>query len=111
MMNNFIKKHGCVFKAVAVVGVVQFLLPEIAHATGVTGEGAGILGIESTWAKIKPYFIWAFALGGVTYSGLNIRKVILGDYRALGPAALAAIIGGLGVEGVFGEKALSVLLP
>ena len=110
-MNNFIKKHNCVLKAVAVVGVVQFLLPEIAHATGVTGEGAGILGIENTWAKIKPYFTWAFALGGVAYSGLNIRKVILGDYRALGPAALAAIIGGLGVEGVFGDKALSVLLP
>jgi hypothetical protein len=110
MMNNFIKKHNCVLKAVAVVGVVQFLLPEIAHATGVTGN-AGILGIESTWAKIKPYFTWAFALGGVAYSGLNIRKVILGDYRALGPAALAAIIGGLGVEGVFGTDVLSVLLP
>ncbi|CAO5682401.1 MAG: hypothetical protein HEEMFOPI_01656 [Holosporales bacterium] len=93
-----------VLKTIAVVGIVQFLLPAVAHATGVEGSGAGILGIENTWAQVKPYFIWAFTLGGTAYSCLNLRKVVLGDYRAIGPAALATIVAGLGIEGVLGCK-------
>jgi len=102
------------FKKAAFVTAVYLLMPESAEAL-TAGSGAsgaiGIVGIGNLWKKISPYLAGAFSVGGIVYSAINIRKVIIGDYRAAAPAAISAIIGGIGVNGVFGENALSVLLP
>ncbi len=91
-------------------------MPESADAlTGGAGSGAGgartIAGIDNLWKVITPYLAGAFSVGGILYSAINIRKVVIGDYRAAAPAAISAIIGGIGINGVFGEHALSVLIP
>ena len=105
--NQFLKKA-------AVVAAVYLLMPESAEAL-TAGSGAsgaiGIVGIDNLWKTISPYLAGAFSVGGIVYSAINIRKVIIGDYRAAAPAAISAIIGGIGVNGVFGANALSVLLP
>lgn len=101
-------------KKAAVVAAVYLLMPESAEALtdGTDGTKAtGIHTIDTLWNQVSPYLAGAFSVGGILYSAINIRKVILGDYRAAAPAAISAILGGIGVNGVFGANALSVLLP
>jgi preprotein translocase subunit SecG len=105
--NQFLKKA-------ALITAVYLLMPESADAlTAGSGAGGatGIVGIDNLWGKISPYLAGAFSVGGILYSAINIRKVVIGDYRAAAPAAISAIIGGIGVQGVFGANALSVMLP
>lgn len=100
-------------KLIVVVSVICFLCPESAYALrqGAADGAAAIHGIDQIWATIQPYLTGLFSVGGVIYSGLNIRKVVIGDYRAAAPAALSALMAGLGINGMFGQNALSVLLP
>lgn len=108
------KVHNQIFKKAVLITAVYLLMLESGEAL-TSGSGAGgatgILGIDNLWGKISPYLAGAFSVGGILYSAINIRKVIIGDYRAAAPAAISAIIGGIGVNGVFGANALSVLLP
>ncbi|CAO5681373.1 MAG: hypothetical protein HEEMFOPI_01490 [Holosporales bacterium] len=96
-----------IIKCAMICAIVYVLSPDSAHATKV----GDIQGIETIWDTIKPYFTWAFSLGGISYCGLNLRKVLIGDYRAAAPAALAALVAGVGVNGLFKEQFVSVLLP
>lgn len=108
------KSHKNIIKKAALVTAIYLLIPESAEAlTAGAGAGGatGIVGIDNLWGKISPYLAGAFSIGGILYSAINIRKVVIGDYRAAAPAAISAIIGGIGVNGVFGANALSVLLP
>lgn len=93
--------------------LVCFLFPE--SLLGLTGGGTdgatAIKGLDNIWKSVRPYLTGLFSIGGVVYSGINIRKVVIGDYRAAAPAAIAAIVASLGINGMFGENALSVLLP
>jgi hypothetical protein len=107
-------RHKNILKKAALITAVYFLLPESADAlTGSAGAGGAtaIAGIDNLWRAITPYLAGAFSVGGILYSAINIRKVVIGDYRAAAPAAISAIIGGIGINGVFGANALSVLLP
>ncbi|CAO4847477.1 MAG: hypothetical protein FADNKDHG_01499 [Holosporales bacterium] len=98
-----------IIKSAMICAIVYALSPDSAHA--ITANGGNIQGLDTIWAIVKPYFTWAFSLGGVSYCGLNLRKVLIGDYRAAAPAALAALVAGVGVNGLFSDTALSVLLP
>lgn len=100
-------------KPLCFIAATFCLCPESAYALrqGAADGAAAIHGIDQIWATIQPYLTGLFSVGGVIYSGLNIRKVVIGDYRAAAPAALSALMAGLGINGMFGQNALSVLLP
>lgn len=107
------KNKSYVLKTSLVLCLVCFLFPE--SLLGLTGGGTdgatAIKGLDNVWKSVRPYLTGLFSIGGVVYSGINIRKVVIGDYRAAAPAAIAAIVASLGINGMFGENALSVLLP
>ena len=102
-----------VIRTLSVVGVFCFLCPESLSAlTSGAADGAkAIEGVDKVWKSVTPYITGLFSAGGVIYSGINLRKVVMGDYRAAAPAAIAAVVASLGINGMFGENALSVLLP
>jgi hypothetical protein len=58
-----------------------------------------------------PYISSAFTIGGTVYGGLNIRKVVQGDYRAVAPGGIAMLVATLGATGLFGADALTAMLP
>ncbi|MDP2194328.1 MAG: hypothetical protein Q8K36_07360 [Alphaproteobacteria bacterium] len=95
---NHLYLYTSIFAAVTLL-----FLPDTAEAL----TGGGIVGIDNLWAKIKPYLTGAFSIGGVIYCATNVRKVVVGDYRAAAPAAISAILAGLGIQGVFGDNALT----
>lgn len=109
MKNNF-KKYKTPIKTVGAVIAIQLLLNETGYAVH-GADGKAILGFDAIWGTVKPYITGAFSAGGVVYSGINIRKVVIGDYRAAVPALVSALVAGLGIQGMFGADALSVLLP
>lgn len=106
---NVKKTTERIVRGLVILAIAYALSPDSAHA--ITADGGNIQGLDKIWGIVKPYFTWAFSLGGVSYCGLNLRKVLIGDYRAAAPAALAALVAGVGVNGLFSESALSVLLP
>ncbi|HCU06430.1 MAG TPA: hypothetical protein DIC42_02450 [Holosporales bacterium] len=111
---HFHNTHNQILKKAALITALYLLMPESTEALtdGTAGAQAiGIHTIDTLWNQVSPYLAGAFSVGGILYSAINIRKVILGDYRAAAPAAISAILGGIGINGVFGANALSVLLP
>lgn len=109
IQKNVKKTTSSIAKCVAVLAVAYALSPD--EASAITANGGNIQGLDTIWTIVRPYFTWAFSLGGVAYCGINLRKVVIGDYRAAAPAALAALVAGVGVNGLFADQALSVLLP
>lgn len=83
-----------------------------------------LLGVTTTYAvpdeipvmktlldKLVPYLGFAFTAGGVYYSGLNGKQVVTGDYRAAPRLLVSVGAAGLGLAGIFGADALTVMLP
>lgn len=60
--------------------------------------------------KLIPYVAFAFTCGGVCYGGLNTKRVVGGDYRAIVPGVISIGVAGLGLAGIFGDDALTVLM-
>ena len=97
-------------KTLCTVVVIHLVLSKSGYAIN-AADGKAILGFDAIWGTVKPYITGAFSAGGVVYSGINIRKVVIGDYRAAVPALVSALVAGLGIQGMFGADALSVTLP
>jgi len=109
-VKKMIRANKNVFKVIGITLSIQFLLSENGYAIQ-GADGKAIMGLDAIWGTVKPYITGAFSAGGVIYSGINIRKVVIGDYRAAVPALVSALVAGLGIQGMFGAEALSVLLP
>lgn len=84
------------------------LLALTATAYAVPGD---IPVMKTLLEKLVPYLGFAFTAGGVYYSGMNGKQVVTGDYRAAPRLLVSVGATGLGLAGIFGANALTVLLP
>ncbi len=71
----------------------------------------GIPVLSKVLTPLTAYGPFAFTAGGIYYSAINGRMVVNGDYRRVVPGILSILATTLGLVGLFGEEALTVLVP
>jgi hypothetical protein len=71
----------------------------------------GIPVVSNTLKTIVAYGPFVFTAGGAYYSAINGRLILNGDYRRLIPGVISVVATSIGLAGVVGERALTVLVP
>lgn len=70
----------------------------------------GIPVLSRVLTPIVSYGPFAFTAGGIYYSAINGRMVVNGDYRRVVPGIISILATTLGLVGLFGADALTVLV-
>lgn len=70
----------------------------------------GIPVLAKVLKPIAAYGPFAFTAGGIYYSAVNGRLVVNGDYRRVVPGIISILATTLGLVGLFGDNALTVLV-